>query len=240
MDLLDIEGRLTRLERSSRWRLVTAVFGVLAFVVLTVLLVVLWPTSGSADVAWYLGVEQVIAVLSALAWPATVIIVCAVFRPELEALMRRIRKLEGFGMAANLGEEQSVTTVSEAKVAGPPALEAPSIPVVTPMEKKIMLTLWTKQVNRLEGWPHSLWIFRPDPIEWPEFYTAVGRLMTHRFVGKLPDQTIHLTIPGFLYARDRFTEFGEDQWWPEEKLREDKLALARQWNPPAPPSAPPA
>lgn len=99
-------------------------------------------------------------------------------------------------------------------------------PVVkSPMENKILNTLWTKQVNKFQDLS-TLFTFKifPNSPEFVEFRVAGAKLIGEGLIGETPnDGNYHLTQKGYDYCKTHYKEFGSDQWWPEEALDQEKL-----------------
>ncbi|MBI5592583.1 MAG: hypothetical protein HY881_19120 [Deltaproteobacteria bacterium] len=97
----------------------------------------------------------------------------------------------------------------------------------TPMEYKILNTLWTKQVN-IDPDFSVLWTFRIDhgSPEFPEFRIASSKLMGEELVGETNDGQVFLTLKGFDYCKKHYKEFPAHQWWPDEPVKQDKLEKA--------------
>ena len=96
----------------------------------------------------------------------------------------------------------------------------------TPMELKILNTLWTKQVNRFDDLSR-VWSFRlnVNAAEFIEFRDAATRLIREGFVSETAQGQIHLTVAGFDYCRTHYEEFPDEQWWPEDPIKPDRLKV---------------
>jgi len=95
----------------------------------------------------------------------------------------------------------------------------------SPMEYKILNTLWTKQVNKYQDLS-TLFTFKifPNSPEFVEFRISGGKLIGEGLIGETPhDGNYHLTLKGYDYCKQNYKEFGPDQWWPEETLDLEKL-----------------
>lgn len=97
----------------------------------------------------------------------------------------------------------------------------------TPLEYKILNTLWTKQVNRATDMS-TLWTFRINygTPEFMEFRISSSKLIGEGLVGETQNGQIFLTPKGFNYCKKHYKEFPADQWWPEESINQDKLEKA--------------
>jgi hypothetical protein len=95
------------------------------------------------------------------------------------------------------------------------------------MEIKILKTLWTKQVNRFPRYD-GVWTFRINSVspEFLEYHGAVGKLMRDGLVSETDQGQIHLTPQGLLYCKEHYLEFTGDEFFPDEKLNEEKLREA--------------
>jgi len=92
------------------------------------------------------------------------------------------------------------------------------------MEYKILNTLWTKQVNKFPDFSRVFtFTIYSNSIEYPKFCESVGKLMAEGIVGLTSVGQYCLTPNGFNYCKEHYTEFGSDQWWPEETINEDNL-----------------
>jgi len=97
--------------------------------------------------------------------------------------------------------------------------------VRSPMEYKILNTLWTKQVNKYQDLS-VLFTFKifPNSPEFNEFRLAGAKLIGEGLISETPnDGNYHITQTGYDYCKKHYTEFGFDQWWPEETLEQEKL-----------------
>ncbi|MDP8212123.1 MAG: hypothetical protein P9X22_02380 [Candidatus Zapsychrus exili] len=95
----------------------------------------------------------------------------------------------------------------------------------SPMENKILNTLWTKQVNKFQDLS-TLFTFKvfPNSQEFVDFRVAGAKLIGEELIGETPnDGNYHLTPKGYDYCKIHYREFGSDQWWPEEALDQEKL-----------------
>lgn len=97
--------------------------------------------------------------------------------------------------------------------------------VRSPMEYKILNTLWTKQVNKFQDLS-TLFTFKifPNSPEFVEFRIAGGKLIGEGLISETPnDGNYCLTQKGYDFCKQHYKEFGSDQWWPEETLDQEKL-----------------
>ena len=99
------------------------------------------------------------------------------------------------------------------------------------IEYKILKTLWTKQVNRFPDYYSGLWTFQIAPHSpiYPEYREAGNKLIGEGFVRENDNAHIHLTHPGFEYCKEHHKDrefLTSDEWWPNETIKEDKLAQA--------------
>jgi hypothetical protein len=95
----------------------------------------------------------------------------------------------------------------------------------SPMEYKILNTLWTKQVNKYQDLS-VLFTFKifPNSPEFNEFRLAGAKLIGEGLIAETPnDGSYHITQKGYDYCKQHYREFGFDQWWPEETLDQEKL-----------------
>ena len=96
----------------------------------------------------------------------------------------------------------------------------------SPMQYKILKSFWTKQVNKYEQWlKGEVWMFRinsssPKFLEWRE---AATQLILEGLVTEDDQGRIYLTPVGFEYCKKNYKDFGEDEFWVEETIDEDKL-----------------
>lgn len=97
----------------------------------------------------------------------------------------------------------------------------------TRMEYKILNTLWTKQVNLAPEYT-KLWTFRVNygTPEFGEYHIATSKLIGEGLVGETENGQIHLTADGYNYCKKHFPDFPPEQWWPEDKIDQDKLKIA--------------
>lgn len=94
----------------------------------------------------------------------------------------------------------------------------------SPMEFKILKTLWTKQVNRFDDLL-SVWSFRLNSNA-PEFFgfrDAATKLMKEGLVAETGHGQIHLIPAGFEYCKNHYKEFPDEQWWPEDPIKPERL-----------------
>ena len=95
----------------------------------------------------------------------------------------------------------------------------------SPMENKILNTLWTKQVNKFQDLS-TLFTFKvfPNSQEFVDFRVAGAKLIGEGLIGETPnDGNYHLTQKGYDYCKIHYGEFGSAQWWPEETIDREKL-----------------
>ncbi len=98
------------------------------------------------------------------------------------------------------------------------------------MQKRILNTLWTKQVNRWPDISKGVWSFRisPGDGQFPAFTRAKSRLILQGLITEANHGHIILTPPGFNYCRDHYDEIeSAPQWWSEETINQEKLKLAK-------------
>jgi hypothetical protein len=76
---------------------------------------------------WIKVIESVVALLSALAWPAALLLIAWMFKGKLEALLDRIKLLKGAGLEAEFGQEAKMA-LAEAKEAIPEPVPEPPKP----------------------------------------------------------------------------------------------------------------
>lgn len=93
------------------------------------------------------------------------------------------------------------------------------------MEYMILNTLWTKQVNR---WPDLSAFFTftmnfAAHSEAQKFREAAAKLQGEDIITVSDNGQYMLTINGFDYCKQHYTEFPKEQWWPEEPIKLDKL-----------------
>lgn len=96
----------------------------------------------------------------------------------------------------------------------------------SPTEYKILNTLWTKQVNHAPKFD-GVWTFRINYVspEFADYHIASSKLIGEGLVGETGSGQIHLTASGYDYCKKHFKEFPPEQWWPEDKIEQDKLQI---------------
>lgn len=97
------------------------------------------------------------------------------------------------------------------------------------VQKQILNTLWTKQVNRWPNLSEGAWSFRinANAGSFFKFTKAKSKLILQGLITETNEGHIILTPPGFEYCRDHYEEIkSTDQWWPEETINEEKLKVA--------------
>jgi hypothetical protein len=94
----------------------------------------------------------------------------------------------------------------------------------SPMELKILNTLWTKQVNKFPDYS-KLFTFRiaSQSPEYPEFRESGGKLIGKKLVNETDDGQYFLTPEGFNYCKANYQTFPSEQWWPEEMINIENL-----------------
>lgn len=94
----------------------------------------------------------------------------------------------------------------------------------SPMEYKILNTLWTKQVNKFPTLSafFTFTIFS-NSSEYFEFREAGSKLIGERLVGQTDTGQYLLTPTGWDWCKKNYLEFPPDQWWPEETIIEENL-----------------
>jgi len=97
------------------------------------------------------------------------------------------------------------------------------------MEYKILNTLWTKQVNYYADYS-KLWGFTINvgAIDYLEFREAADRLLEEGLISRGDQGMYFLTGKGIKFCADNYTTFSnpDDQYWPEEKIKEENLTVA--------------
>ncbi len=98
------------------------------------------------------------------------------------------------------------------------------IPERSPMEYKILNTLWTKQVNKFPDFK-VLFTFRihVNSTEYLEYREAGSRLIGEGLISESDQGQFYLTVKGFEYCKTHYKEFPSDQWWPEETINQENL-----------------
>lgn len=174
------------------------------FVAIIVLIAGNWPAS-----------TDILRALADLAWPFVVFLVALLLREELRGLVARLRRGKFPG-----GEVQFDASTQE-----PPPAERPL--QRTAMEYKILKTCWTKQVNRYPKY-EGVWTFRvhASAPEFLEFREAANKLIGEGLISESDQGQLYLTRQGFEYCKENYACFPGDEYWPEEKLNQDKLKLA--------------
>ncbi|MBI3006180.1 MAG: hypothetical protein HYY49_12310 [Ignavibacteriales bacterium] len=106
---------------------------------------------------------------------------------------------------------------------------AETVPARQPLEYKILNTLWTKQVNK---WPDlsAIFTFRinANSDEFLGFREAGNKLIGEGLISETDSGQFYLTRKGFEHCKEHHREFPPDQWWPEEKINEEKLQRVLQ------------
>lgn len=97
-------------------------------------------------------------------------------------------------------------------------------PTTSPMEYKILNTLWTKQVNKFPDFSR-VFTFRinANSPEFLGFREAGNKLIGKELITETDQGHFHLTQSGFKYCKENYREFPPDQWWPEETINFDNL-----------------
>lgn len=94
----------------------------------------------------------------------------------------------------------------------------------SPMEYKILNTLWTKQVNK---WPDlsAFFTFKlfDNASEYRQFKEAGGKLIGEGLINETAEGQYVLTYEGWDYCKKNYKIFPPDQWWPEEQIIDDNL-----------------
>ena len=93
------------------------------------------------------------------------------------------------------------------------------------MEYMILITLWTKQVNK---WPDLSMYFTftmnfVAPSERQAFREAGAKLVGEGLIAESDNGQYLLTIEGFDYCKKHYKEFPPEQWWPEESINLENL-----------------
>ena len=101
----------------------------------------------------------------------------------------------------------------------------------TSMEFKILNTLWTKQVNYYPNYS-KLWGFRVNAgaPEYLDFREAANRLIGEGLINESDQGQYFLTRNGIKFCAKNYTTFPnpEDQYWPDEKIKEENINTARK------------
>lgn len=100
--------------------------------------------------------------------------------------------------------------------------------IFSPMEYKILNTLWTKQINKFPDFKTVFtFIIYANSSEYLEFREAGSRLVAKRLISETPEGQYFLTPEGIGYCKKHYLEFKDrDQWWPEETLSREQLDKA--------------
>lgn len=108
---------------------------------------------------------------------------------------------------------------AEAPVAAPP---------LTPAERKLLRTLWVKQVNKFPD-ISQIFSFRLSVAapEFTMFREAGGKLMARGLVGESEEGFYFLTREGFRYCDEHFAELGDSMWLAWEAPDPTKLDRIR-------------
>ena len=170
-----------------------------------------------AGVWWFGTAEQNIAfadVVGAIAWPGAVVALAWIYRDAVRDLVKRLR-------------EFSTAWVSVKAVEPAPQRSEAVVSVVTlqlgTLERKILQTFWTKQVNRIDEWPTTRWTFRPECaaldhyLGWM-YWAAVMQLYAHGLIVVGHNAMITLTEKGLAFCAVHHAELDGTEWWPDETI----------------------
>jgi hypothetical protein len=160
---------------------------------------------------------EFISAVAQLLWPITFLTVVYWFRDEIRSVLIRMRKGKFAGSEIEL----------ESGVKEPPPQSLQTPRQRTAMEYKILRTLWSKQVNRFPRY-EGVWTFRINQVS-PDFFEyreAANKLMGEGLVGETDQGQIYLTPSGFAYCKKSYTQFPLDEFFPHERLLDEKLKEA--------------
>jgi len=149
---------------------------------------------------------------------------CAWVATLLIAVVTEI-ELPGIKMSRKLAEK-GIRNIPKDTVI--PAAQLPAHPAEgrSPMENKILKTFWTKTVNRITGWfKGRKWGFRIqyNSLDYFEWRDAASKLRREHLILENPEGMIFLTDAGFKYCKEHHNKLGEDEFWPEEKIKQERL-----------------
>ncbi len=102
----------------------------------------------------------------------------------------------------------------------------------SPMEYRILHTLWTKQVNTFPDYS-GVWMFRinaSSPI-YLRFREAASKLIGEGLISESDQGQVYLTREGFEYCKDHHKEFPPGIWGQVEPIDEQKLRIALETHP---------
>jgi hypothetical protein len=93
----------------------------------------------------------------------------------------------------------------------------------SPLEYKILNTLWTKNVNRHPQ--HLSWWFKiaSNAPSYPHYVEAKATLLAEGLIRQGKNGMIGLTEDGWNYCKQHYKEFPPGQWWDQHPINEEKL-----------------
>lgn len=147
-------------------------------------------------------------------------------KQQMEELKAQVTK-QITGLAADVRSTVSIANyVQSSTQALPPGLPdktSEELPRRT-LKLKILNTLWTKQVNRFDDLS-QVWSFRlnSNAAEFFDFREATTKLMREGLVSETGQGQIYLTPAGFEYCKTHYKDFPDEQWWPEDPIRHERL-----------------
>jgi len=97
-------------------------------------------------------------------------------------------------------------------------------PNYSAMDYKILQTLWTHQVNHFPD-RDQMWTFRLnyEMAEYIKWRIASSKLIGQGKIGEMPDGHVFLTRDGYEFCKSHYSEFPEEKWWPEIKIKKENL-----------------
>lgn len=96
----------------------------------------------------------------------------------------------------------------------------------SPMEYKILNTLWTKQVLKYPDMSQrfTFRIHATSP-EFLQFREAGNRLLGEGHIGETDSGQFYLTDQGLEFCKANYRDFPAAQWWPEEQFDDQNLKM---------------
>jgi len=99
----------------------------------------------------------------------------------------------------------------------------------TPMEYKILNTLWTQQVNYYPEFS-KLWGFAIGVVapEYQNFRDAINRLIEEGLVFRNEQGMHFLTGSGIIFCAENYESFPkkDEQYYPDERIKDENLRIA--------------
>jgi hypothetical protein len=146
-------------------------------------------------------------ITKSLAWPVAVVVVALSLREYLRELLARLQSI------------RHREIVAEFVSGSVPVPATTPTPVRTPMEYKILNTLWIHQINHFPDYS-ALWTFRLNygALEYFQFRESGNKLLGEGLVGETPDGQLYLTPPGYKFCQEHYKEFPPNKWFPETSI----------------------